>query len=73
MSDSGISLEAGSTGSNSSAPLVNIAALAKLGAVGGYGNQVGSAVGGAVGGFSGQGIGGCSSLTELLPSASENC
>ncbi|XP_052277558.1 B-box type zinc finger protein ncl-1-like isoform X2 [Dreissena polymorpha] len=33
MSDSGISMEAGSTGSSSSVPLVNIAALAKLGAV----------------------------------------
>lgn len=38
MSDSGISMEAGSTGSNSSAPFVNIAALAKLGSVG-YSNQ----------------------------------
>lgn len=34
MSDSGISVDAGSTNSNSSAPLVNIAALAKLGTVG---------------------------------------
>ena len=57
MSDSGISLEAGSTGSNSSAPLVNIAALAKLGAVGVYGNQ---------------GIGGCGNFADLLPSAQEN-
>lgn len=57
MSDSGISLEAGSTGSNSSAPLVNIAALAKLG---------------AVGNFSTQGIGGCSSFAGLLTSDPEN-
>lgn len=34
MSDSGISMDAASTNSNSSAPLVNIAALAKLGRVG---------------------------------------
>lgn len=53
MSDSGISVDAGSTNSNSSAPLVNIAALAKLGAVG----------------YSAQGIGGCSSLADLMPSA----
>lgn len=33
MSDSGISMDAGSTNSNSSVPLVNIAALAKLGSV----------------------------------------
>lgn len=57
MSDSGISLEAGSTGSNSSAPLVNLAALAKLGAAGNFGTQ---------------GIGGCSSFADLLTSAPEN-
>ncbi|KAL3880412.1 hypothetical protein ACJMK2_032652 [Sinanodonta woodiana] len=34
MSDSGISVDAGSTNSSSSVPLVNIAALAKIGAVG---------------------------------------
>lgn len=38
MSDSGISVDAASTNSNSSAPLVNIAALAKLGTVG-YSSQ----------------------------------
>jgi hypothetical protein len=56
MSDSGISVDAGSTNSNSSAPLVNIAALAKLGTVG----------------YSAQGMGGCSGLADLMPSAPEN-
>ncbi|WAQ98973.1 NCL1-like protein [Mya arenaria] len=50
MSDSGISMEAGSTGSNSSAPLVNIAALAKLGTVG----------------YSAQGIEGIRSIADLI-------
>lgn len=56
MSDSGISVDASSTNSNSSAPLVNIAALAKLGTVG----------------YSAQGMGGCSGLADLMPSAPEN-
>lgn len=56
MSDSGISVDAGSTNSNSSAPLSNIAMLAKLG----------------VSGYSSQNVGRCSSgFTDLLPAAAD--
>ena len=53
MSDSGISVDAASTNSNSSAPLVNIAALAKLGTVG----------------YSSQGMRPCSGLSDPLSGA----
>lgn len=53
MSDSGISVDAASTNSNSSAPLVNIAALAKLGTVG----------------YSSQGMGPCTGLSDTIMGA----
>ena len=53
MSDSGISVDAASTNSNSSAPLVNIAALAKLGTVG----------------YSSQGMRSCSGLSDPISGA----
>ena len=56
MSDSGISVDAASTNSNSSAPLVNIAALAKLGTVG----------------YSSQGMRPCSGLSDPLSGASSS-